>query len=447
MLKFSFEQISFLCRELQEKKSSFHILDVFSIGLSEFIFLLGDEERKEKLYFSFKPPFIRFHLVQTGKKQKKGEVHPLSKYLDGATLIRSEAVNQDRIVQLTFQKDSQNLTFIGEFFSKHPNCYLLNSSGVILWSLHPVKQTHYSPPIRLAPFSPSSLPPLSSIELEKMYEKLLFEKKIEENQKLLDKERKKFQKKEEVLKKSLKEALEWNITAHQGDLIKAHFGEFSGNKKKVLVTDWETGTEVELVIPSLKTPQEEMERLFKKAKKMKLSIPHLQSQLAKINNKIEALTLLDPFSFVQESKKEPMNELKKETSKIYREFISLAGLKILVGKSDRTNDKLTFEYANGNDWWFHVKDCSGSHVILKNPKPDEESLKDAMQLALYYSKARLEKGGEVCWTQRKYLSRMKNSRAGKVQISKHHTTWVTNNPEHVLKLKNRGINHDENKSC
>ena len=46
------------------------------------------------------------------------------------------------------------------------------------------------------------------------------------------------------------------------------------------------------------------------------------------------------------------------------------GFDLYVGKNNYQNDYLTFEFANGNDWWFHAKDCAGSHVILKNDGRD-----------------------------------------------------------------------------
>ncbi len=36
-----------------------------------------------------------------------------------------------------------------------------------------------------------------------------------------------------------------------------------------------------------------------------------------------------------------------------------------VGKNNLQNDELTFQFAKGNDWWFHAKGAPGSHVIVK----------------------------------------------------------------------------------
>lgn len=47
-----------------------------------------------------------------------------------------------------------------------------------------------------------------------------------------------------------------------------------------------------------------------------------------------------------------------------REFRSTAGLRILVGRSNRQNDRLTCKDADRRDIWFHTQKIHGSHVIL-----------------------------------------------------------------------------------
>lgn len=113
-------------------------------------------------------------------------------------------------------------------------------------------------------------------------------------------------------------------------------------------------------------------------------------------------------------------------------------MKIWVGKNAKMNEKLTFQLANGRDWWLHVSGYPGSHVIIKMNKdqePDPETLKDAFQLALYHSKARDMGEGEICFTQRKYVSRLGRKKTGLVQISKHQTAWIRADPVRLQALK------------
>lgn len=59
--------------------------------------------------------------------------------------------------------------------------------------------------------------------------------------------------------------------------------------------------------------------------------------------------------------------------------MSSAGLRILVGRSNRQNDRLTAKEADRRDIWLHTQKIHGSHVILctGGQEPDEASLYEA----------------------------------------------------------------------
>ena len=77
-------------------------------------------------------------------------------------------------------------------------------------------------------------------------------------------------------------------------------------------------------------------------------------------------------------------------------ILSFEGFEILVGKGDAENDTLTFSIADPQDFWLHVVNFAGSHVVVRNP----HQLADlppivrgyAAQLAAWYSKARGSRG-------------------------------------------------------
>ena len=83
-------------------------------------------------------------------------------------------------------------------------------------------------------------------------------------------------------------------------------------------------------------------------------------------------------------KKEP-----KRPSSGPREFRSSTGLRILVGRNNRQNDKLTLKEANRWDLWLHTQKIHGSHVILctGGAEPDSRSVEEAAMLAAWYSQA------------------------------------------------------------
>lgn len=111
-----------------------------------------------------------------------------------------------------------------------------------------------------------------------------------------------------------------------------------------------------------------------------------------------------------------------------KEFQSTAGIKILVGQDDYSNDQLTFKVGRANDLWFHVSGSPGSHVILQCADsiapPDKESIREAAALAAWFSKMR--QGGKVtvkyCLVQN--VHKPKSAKPGTVHISKEMTIKV-----------------------
>ena len=101
---------------------------------------------------------------------------------------------------------------------------------------------------------------------------------------------------------------------------------------------------------------------------------------------------------------------------------------IWVGKSAADNHQLTFRYARGADYWLHVQDSSGSHVLVKAPQLTASLLEEAAHLAAYYSPQRqcFERGEpvSVCYTQVKYVKAIKGGAAGRVQMQRFKTYLV-----------------------
>lgn len=76
--------------------------------------------------------------------------------------------------------------------------------------------------------------------------------------------------------------------------------------------------------------------------------------------------------------------------------VEIGGFEVLIGKRASDNDELTFRVAEPRDFWLHVADYSGSHVVVRNPDdlPElpREVLERAAQLAAFYSKAQNARG-------------------------------------------------------
>lgn len=107
------------------------------------------------------------------------------------------------------------------------------------------------------------------------------------------------------------------------------------------------------------------------------------------------------------------------------------GWTILVGRNNRQNDTLTFRTAAPTDWWFHVKDEAGAHVIARPPhgRPSDQvppaTLEDAAMAAAYYSAARNGQNVPVDYTQRRRVRKPQGARPGFVVYEGHRTVFVT----------------------
>ena len=89
-------------------------------------------------------------------------------------------------------------------------------------------------------------------------------------------------------------------------------------------------------------------------------------------------------------------------------YLSSDGYHIYVGKNNLQNDWLTFEFAVGNDWWFHAKGAPGSHVVVRTNGDElpDRTFEEAGRLAAYYSKAPgAEKKVEIDYIEKKNMSK------------------------------------------
>ncbi|MGC9363941.1 MAG: NFACT RNA binding domain-containing protein [Fidelibacterota bacterium] len=105
-----------------------------------------------------------------------------------------------------------------------------------------------------------------------------------------------------------------------------------------------------------------------------------------------------------------------EREPFYRFY--LQNREILVGKSARDNDLLSFKHARPDDFWFHAEHGPGSHVVVRNPGKQASLPPDIIEyaagVAAFYSKAKHSGLVPVIYTKKKYIWKRKNMPPGKV---------------------------------
>jgi len=103
------------------------------------------------------------------------------------------------------------------------------------------------------------------------------------------------------------------------------------------------------------------------------------------------------------------------------EYTLPGGHRVMAGKTDADNDRLSLKIAGPDDWWFHVRGMPGSHVVLvvtKDHPPDRETLNRAAAIAAYHSKARSGGVVAVSGTLARHVSKPRGAKPGTVQIRK-----------------------------
>lgn len=119
--------------------------------------------------------------------------------------------------------------------------------------------------------------------------------------------------------------------------------------------------------------------------------------------------MIKKFDLFLESKKDKFPNIKK---------ITLDNFVIYVGKDAKSNDFLTFNVADDNDIWMHVKGFPGSHVVIKvrNILPTETFLKSVAQLAKKNSKASKEIQAPVVYCKRRFVKKESGMNDGQVKV-------------------------------
>lgn len=109
------------------------------------------------------------------------------------------------------------------------------------------------------------------------------------------------------------------------------------------------------------------------------------------------------------------------------EFTTSDGFKVLVGRNNAQNDRLSLKIAKNYDMWLHTQGFAGSHTIIvsDNREITEKAISEAAEIAAHFSSASQAQKVPVDYTLVKNLKKPKNSRPGKVIYHIYNTIYVT----------------------
>jgi predicted ribosome quality control (RQC) complex YloA/Tae2 family protein len=246
-----------------------------------------------------------------------------------------------------------------------------------------------------------------------------------------------------------------SVDRSRAELLLPHASKIARGSAQVLLPDWnqtdESGTPLQVALqldPAL-SAVENAARWLKRSKRYLAAAGRIAARRTEVQRELEEAEALlaraqaakdaAALSAVElEAGPAPVKRTRSaEVARIpYRSFKSQSGAKVLVGRSARDNDSLTFKTARGNDLWLHARAVTGAHVVVPGAgeSPDARTLGDAALLAAHFSSLRGELGVEVAWTRCKYVRKPRGAGPGSVLISQEKTLRVRLDAERLALL-------------
>jgi len=231
-------------------------------------------------------------------------------------------------------------------------------------------------------------------------------------------------KKLDIQKKQLDDTNNMDKFKLYGELLMTYGQNLPSGEKEITVNNYYTNEDVTIHLDKDLTGIENAKKFYNKYNKYKRTKDALIPQIEQTEATLEHLKAIDASIMLCEKeadlkgvkdeliqygyiKKNSKGKKKQAKSKPLH-FVTEDGYHIYVGKNNLQNDELTFNFAKGNDWWFHSKKIHGSHVIVK--VKDNEELPDhifeiAANVAAYYSEARESSKVEIDYVQKKEIKK------------------------------------------
>lgn len=229
-----------------------------------------------------------------------------------------------------------------------------------------------------------------------------------------------------------------------GELLTANLGRFTQGMTKVEVLNYYTGENVTIPLDVKLSPSKNAQAMYKRYQKAKTAVKEKQVQLEE--NEAEIAYLESTAAFLEQaSTVEEVENIKRElTDTGYMrpprkaalrkkaseprplEFVLESGLKVLVGRNNRENDKLTFKMSDKGDIWLHTKDIPGSHVLIKCGQGGctDQDIREAAGIAAFHSKAQSSENVPVDYVPIRYVKKPQGAKPGMVIFTNNRTLYA-----------------------
>ncbi len=478
--------VSALAEELSGRLTDGRIEKIQQPEKDLLLLTVRSEGENRKLLIRAAGPNARVHLTeQSFENPKEAPMFCmlLRKYLTGARIRSVEQPNGDRLIAFRLESrnelgDSTELSLVTELMGRAANVVLVGADGRILDCLRRIPLSEHGtrallPGLRyeLPPLQEGFQPKAAAESEEKaaspvavdtdrgsvselldrrygaMERQELQRRRAQELVKSVRRARDRQQRKLAAQSEELRRTEKLEDTRRQAELLQANLYRVRRGDRVLECENYyeEDSPLVTIPLDATKTPQENLNARFKEYRTLKGAKEHLTQLIAEGEKQLEYLnSVLDELSRAASTREldeiraelETTGWLKAQHSRNPKKrsaaktmapmrFESPDGMEILVGRNNLQNDELTTRQARRTDYWFHVQQLHGSHVILccEGLEPSPESIRAAAELAAYYSQARDSGRTAVDYTMVLNVKKPSGSLPGKV-IYRNYRTMV-----------------------
>lgn len=202
-----------------------------------------------------------------------------------------------------------------------------------------------------------------------------------------------------------------------------------------------------ILLDATKTLNENAQAFYKRYQKAKRGILHIEELLKETEATQELFIAYKVFVDIanQDSIKELEIDLirygykkvraeSKQQKKIQKPKLLIlrdGEITYSIGKNNTQNEYLTHTIAQKDDYWFHVKDAPGAHVVVNQKILTEPVLRKAAMLAAYFSGMRHSSSIPVDYTYVKHIKKISGVVGYKVTIKNQQTIYIDIDSEKI----------------
>ena len=229
-----------------------------------------------------------------------------------------------------------------------------------------------------------------------------------------------------------------------GELLTVNLHSLEKGMNSVTLFNYYDDNSVEIPLDAMRTPNQNAQRYYREYRKLTTAQSILVDLLEQGRQEIEYLKSVqyevemavteDEFLAIREelhhagylkAYKLKDKRSKRKTSD-FLNYITSDGFKVLVGRNNSANERLTLRTAEKTDLWFHVKQGGGGHTVLllENRTPTDLALTEAALIAAFNSIHK--QGGQtaVDYTEIRHVKKAAGQRSGMVVYTNQKTIYV-----------------------